>query len=179
MTRLPGLCLQVSVQFEAVSATAEYGADFITTSDHVTLADGESVKLVPVTLINSETPRLQRYFTVRLLNQTATGGAVIGQPASCNVVITETADAHGVFGTLHCTLVMVTTSCDYKFSVCEIYLEIGHYDVSRTTLTEIVGFTIWPGVFSDHSFNRFSVICIISTSAICQLVCNFMCYKTH
>jgi len=90
-------CVKVSVKFQTVSATAVSGIDFIATADRVTLADGEAMKLVPVTLINSATPRLERYFTVQLLNDT-TGGAVIGAPSISTIYVGKTFDAQGIFG---------------------------------------------------------------------------------
>lgn len=87
----------MSVGFRAVPATAVSGVDYIATSDQITLGDGEATKLVPVTLVNSASPRLQRYFSLQLLNVT-TGGAVLGQPSSSTITIGETGDAHGIFG---------------------------------------------------------------------------------
>lgn len=92
-----GTCFQVSVKFDTTPATAVSGVDYVVTSDRVTLADGETSKLVPITLVNSAVPRLQRYFAVNLLNET-TGGAVIGTPSTSTIIIDETDDAHGVFG---------------------------------------------------------------------------------
>ena len=90
--------LQVTVRFVITPLTAVRGVDYTVSSDYVSLADGENIKLVPVTLIPSSTlPKLARSFSVRLLNST-TGGAAVGQPAECVVTILETDDAHGIFG---------------------------------------------------------------------------------
>jgi len=94
-------CLrQVTVQFAIVPSTAVFGIDYTVSSDQVSLADGEDMKLVPVTLIRSTVPKLSRSFSVHLLNST-TGGAAVGQPAECIVTILETQDAHGIFGNHH------------------------------------------------------------------------------
>jgi len=77
--------------------TAVPGVDYTVSGDHVSLADGENIKLVPVTLIPSTVPKLARSFSVRLLNST-TGGAAVGHPAECIVTILQTEDAHGIFG---------------------------------------------------------------------------------
>jgi Calx-beta domain len=87
----------VSVRFETTSGTAVSGVDYVVTSDRVTFGDGETLKPVPITLVNSAVPRLQRYFTVQLMNDT-TGGAVIGTPSTSSIIIDETLDAHGIFG---------------------------------------------------------------------------------
>jgi len=91
--------LQVTVMFVIIPSTAVLGVDYTLSSDHVSLADGESMKLIPITLIPSTAPKLARGFTIRLLNST-TGGAAVGHPAECIVTIQETADAHGIFGNI-------------------------------------------------------------------------------
>jgi len=85
------------VQFIVVPLTAVLGSDYTVSGNRVSLADGETMQLVPVTLIRSAVPKLARSFSVRLLNST-TGGAAVGHPAECLVTILETEDAHGIFG---------------------------------------------------------------------------------
>jgi len=88
---------QVTVRFVVEPVTAVLGTDYTVSRDHVSLADGENTKLVPVTLIGSTVPKLARSFSVRLVNST-TGGAAVGQPAECTVTVLETDDARGIFG---------------------------------------------------------------------------------
>jgi len=87
----------VTVQFVVVPLTAVLGTDYAVSGSHVSLADGENMQLVPVTLVRSAVPKLARSFSVRLINST-TGGAAVGHPAECVVTILETQDAHGMFG---------------------------------------------------------------------------------
>ena len=95
----------MTVRFVVVPSTAVLGVDYTVSSDQVALADGENIKLVPVTLIQSTVPKLARSFTIRLINST-TGGAAVGHPAECVITIQETKDAHGIFGNhqFHCYL---------------------------------------------------------------------------
>ena len=99
--RYPLICVvvQVSIHFEVIPVTAVSGVDYIATSDRVTLADGETIKAVPITLIDSATPRLERSFVVNLVNFT-TGGAVLGTPSASTITIGKTFDALGIFGKL-------------------------------------------------------------------------------
>lgn len=83
--------------------SAKSGVDYIVTSDRVTFADGEQIKVLPITLINSEVPRIERQFIVRLLNGTS-GEAIIGTISTATVIIGKTFDANGVFGKLHLNL---------------------------------------------------------------------------
>jgi len=92
-----GGLLQVTVQFIVVPLTAVLGTDYTVSGNRMSLADGETMQLVPITLIRSAVPKLARSFSVRLLNST-TGGAAVGHPAECLVTILETEDAHGIFG---------------------------------------------------------------------------------
>ena len=85
------------MRLSVVALTAELSVDYTVSADHVILSDGENIKLVPVTLIASTSPKLARSFIVRLLNST-TGGAAVGRLAQCTVTVLETYDAHGVFG---------------------------------------------------------------------------------
>ena len=103
--------LQVSVQFVVTPSTAVLGVDYTVSGNHVSLADGENMKLVPVTLIPSTVPKLSRSFSVRLLNST-TGGAAVGHPAECIVTILETEDAHGIFGDNQFHLSLLLFCCD-------------------------------------------------------------------
>ena len=85
------------MQFIVVPLTAVLGTDYTVSGNRMSLADGETMQLVPITLIRSAVPKLARSFSVRLLNST-TGGAAVGHPAECLVTILETEDAHGIFG---------------------------------------------------------------------------------
>ena len=87
----------MSVQFVIEPSTVILGVDYTLSSNQVSLADGENIKPVPITLIHSTVPKLSRSFSIRLTNST-TGGAAIGHPSECIVTILETDDAHGIFG---------------------------------------------------------------------------------
>jgi len=95
------------VQFIVVPLTAVLGTDYTVSGSRVSLADGETMQLVPITLIHSAVPKLARSFSVRLLNST-TGGAAVGHPAECLVTILETDDAHGIFGNGRLTVLKIS-----------------------------------------------------------------------
>ena len=87
----------MSIPVTAISGTAVLGTQVAISSDRVYFADGESIRPVPITIINNLIPQPELYFDIKILNQT-TGGAVVGGHTVTHVTIQASLDVHGIFG---------------------------------------------------------------------------------
>lgn len=88
--RTGGGAENITVDFATVNGTAVGGADFVATNGTLTFVSGESIKLIPVTILSNAVVQGGRTFTVTLSNPS--GGATLPAPASADVTIHDDDD---------------------------------------------------------------------------------------
>ena len=64
----------------------------------MTFAEGERHKYLPIRIIDDFTPELEEDFTIDLLENTITGGAVLGDDTRCRVIINQSDHPYGLLG---------------------------------------------------------------------------------
>jgi len=79
--------------------SALYGLDYTISSTEITLLNGQSEKIIPLSIINDNIPEPDEQFLVHLLPQ-IDGGAILGNVTECVVTIQESDFLHGAFGKL-------------------------------------------------------------------------------
>ncbi|XP_071965307.1 adhesion G-protein coupled receptor V1-like isoform X2 [Antedon mediterranea] len=97
ITRTAGSFGQISVNFETIPDSAQRGLDYSITSSNVVFLEGETTKALPVEILNDPVPEIEEQFEIILLND-ITGGAALGSPSRCSVIITPSDDPNGSFG---------------------------------------------------------------------------------
>lgn len=66
----------------------------------MTFLEGESIKPVAISVIDDFTPELEEDFTIQLLQDSATGGAQVGEQVMCRVTIEKSDHPYGLLGNI-------------------------------------------------------------------------------
>ncbi|XP_039258016.2 adhesion G-protein coupled receptor V1-like isoform X1 [Styela clava] len=78
---------------EAISS--ESPKDFVSAAGTLTFEDGEGYKFINITLLDDDTPELQKSFYVDML--TPTGGAEVNEASHAEIIISPSDNAYGVY----------------------------------------------------------------------------------
>ncbi|KAI8777860.1 G-protein coupled receptor 98, partial [Biomphalaria glabrata] len=96
VTRTGGTFGEVSVIFRVIDGSAVVNQDFIVLSSVVILPPGVTSRLLDIQIIDDIIPERAEYFTIEL-QDSATGGAVLGDQRTSVVTILPSDDPNGVF----------------------------------------------------------------------------------
>ena len=87
------------MDIKVTPSSAKLNKDYRVNLSTVTISDGESTAIVPISIINDEDPEFDESFTVRLLSKGPDGtNVLIGSPAQCTVTIEENDYPYGLIG---------------------------------------------------------------------------------
>lgn len=85
--RVNGASGKVSVRYETVDGSARGGEDFVATSGDLTFEEGETWKIVRITMLPDAHNEPDEVFSLRLTSPS--GGAVLGPPATVQITILD------------------------------------------------------------------------------------------
>lgn len=116
----------MSIKFEVIPDTARAGVNFVVSSNVINFGNGETTQPLPVSVVNTLMPQPELKFFIRLLNDSVTGEAVVGDGREMVVVIERSWDAAGVFGehSQDWLIFLWFISFYFKALVIEILIEI-------------------------------------------------------
>ncbi|XP_074651665.1 adhesion G-protein coupled receptor V1-like [Tubulanus polymorphus] len=94
--RKGGMYGQVTVKFSVTPGLARYGEDYTVSSTDIVFANQETMKQLPIKIIDDPYPELAETFTVQLL-EPLIGNAIMGSPIKATVTIEASDDPLGTF----------------------------------------------------------------------------------
>ena len=118
VARRGGALGAVGVAWTTADGTASAGSEYTAGSGTLSFADGETSKTVTVAILDDTTAEENKSFTVTLGN--ATGGATLGDVATCTVTIVDDDDANASYYASCYKNGVLKTGSELKSTLCRI-----------------------------------------------------------